>query len=71
MDTSPGFKAGIMSGDRIVRIDGKSTEKMTSADAVKVLRGDPGTEVKLPSSALLQIRPKNSSWPVKSSTSIW
>jgi carboxyl-terminal processing protease len=47
MDTSPGFKAGIMSGDRIVRIDGKSTEKMTSADAVKVLRGDPGTEVKL------------------------
>jgi carboxyl-terminal processing protease len=47
MDTSPGFRAGIMSGDRITRIDGKSTEKMNSADAVKVLRGDPGTQVKL------------------------
>jgi carboxyl-terminal processing protease len=47
MDTSPGFKAGIMSGDRIIRIDGRSTERMTSADAVKILRGDPGTEVRL------------------------
>lgn len=47
MDTSPGFRAGIMSGDRIIRIDGKSTEKMTSADAVKILRGDPGTHVKM------------------------
>lgn len=47
MDTSPGFRAGIMSGDRIIRIDGKSTEKMNSADAVKILRGDPGTHVKM------------------------
>src|SRR5215469_6580338 len=47
MDTSPGFKAGIMSGDRIIKIDGKSTEKMGLPDAVKTLRGDPGTEVKL------------------------
>src|SRR5215470_13609815 len=47
MDDSPGFKAGILSGDRIVRIDGKSTEKMTLQDAVKSLRGDPGTEVRL------------------------
>src|SRR5262249_27468250 len=47
MDESPGFKAGIMSGDRIIRIDGKSTEKMGLQDAVKILRGDPGTEVKI------------------------
>ena len=47
MDDSPGFKAGILSGDRIIRIDGKSTEKMSLADAVKTLRGDPGTEVRL------------------------
>ena len=58
MDESPGFKAGIMSGDRIIRIDGKSTEKMSLQDAVKSLRGDPGTEVKItvfrPSSSQLE-----------------
>ena len=47
MEDSPGFKAGIMSGDRIVKIDGKSTEKMSLPDAVKQLRGEPGTEVKI------------------------
>ncbi len=47
MDDSPGFKAGILSGDRIIRIDGKSTEKMSLQDAVKTLRGEPGTEIRL------------------------
>ncbi len=47
MEDSPGFKAGILTGDRIVRIDGKSTEKMSLQDAVKNLRGEPGTEVQL------------------------
>lgn len=45
MDDSPGFKAGILSGDRIVKIDGKSTEKLSLQDAVKFLRGEPGTSV--------------------------
>jgi carboxyl-terminal processing protease len=45
MEDSPGFNAGILSGDRIVKIDGKSTEKMSTQDAVKILRGDPGTTV--------------------------
>jgi carboxyl-terminal processing protease len=47
IEDTPGFKAGILSGDRIVKIDGKSTEKMSLQDAVKNLRGDPGTEVSL------------------------
>jgi carboxyl-terminal processing protease len=47
MDTSPAFKAGVRSGDRIIRIEGKSTEKMTSQDAVKVLRGEPGSQVQI------------------------
>jgi len=47
IEDTPGFKAGILSGDRIVKIDGKSTEKMTLQDAVKSLRGEPGTEVSL------------------------
>jgi carboxyl-terminal processing protease len=47
MDESPGFKAGILSGDRIVKIDGRSTERMDADDAKKYLRGEPGTMVKL------------------------
>lgn len=45
MEDTPGFKAGILSGDRIVKIDGRSTENLGLQDAVKKLRGDPGTEV--------------------------
>jgi carboxyl-terminal processing protease len=47
MEDTPGFKAGILSGDRILKIDGKSAENMTLADAVKLLRGDPDTPVSL------------------------
>jgi len=47
MEDTPGFKAGILTGDRILRIDGKSTEKLSMQDAVKSLRGEPGTAVKL------------------------
>jgi carboxyl-terminal processing protease len=47
MDDSPGFRAGIMTGDRIVRIDGKSTDRMSLQEAVKTLRGEPGTEVRI------------------------
>ncbi len=45
LEDTPGFRAGIMTGDRIIRIDGKSTESMSLPDAVKNLRGDPDTEV--------------------------
>jgi len=47
MEDTPGFKAGILSGDRIIKIDGKSTEKMGVQDAVKILRGEPDTSVKI------------------------
>lgn len=47
MDESPGFKAGILSGDRIIKIDGRSTERMSVDDAKKHLRGESGTSVKL------------------------
>ena len=47
MEDTPGFKAGILTGDRIVKIDGKSTEKLGLNDAVKRLRGAPDTEVTL------------------------
>jgi carboxyl-terminal processing protease len=45
MEDTPGFKAGILSGDRILKIDGRSTEKLSMQDAVKKLRGEPGSKV--------------------------
>ena len=45
MEDTPGYKAGILPGDRIVKIDGKSAENLSLQDAVKLLRGDPGTDV--------------------------
>ena len=49
MDDSPGFRAGILSGDRIVKVDGQGVETMPLGDrlesAVKLLRGNPGTKV--------------------------
>lgn len=47
MEGSPGFRAGILSGDRIVRIGNESTGEMTLEEAVRRLRGPPGTEVTL------------------------
>jgi len=47
MEDTPGFRAGILTGDRIVKIDGKSTDKMSLGDAVKRLRGLPDTDVSL------------------------
>ncbi|MGB9601982.1 MAG: S41 family peptidase, partial [Limisphaerales bacterium] len=47
MEDTPGFKAGILPGDRIIKIDGRSTEKMSLQEAVKRLRGKPGTDVTL------------------------
>ena len=47
MEDTPGFKAGILTGDRIVKIDGRSTEKLGLNDAVKRMRGAPDTEVTL------------------------
>ena len=54
MDDTPGFRAGVLSGDRIVKINGKSTEKIGLQDAVQTLRGEPGTEV-----SLTILRPSN------------
>jgi len=47
IEGTPAERAGIRGGDRIARIEGKSTDGFTTEDAVKLLRGAPGTNVKL------------------------
>ena len=47
IEDTPGAKAGILSGDMIVEIDGKPTEPMTMQDVLKNLRGEVGTPVTL------------------------
>lgn len=42
---TPAYRAGILPEDRIVKIEGKSTQGITSDEAVKQLRGTPGTKV--------------------------
>jgi carboxyl-terminal processing protease len=47
MEDTPAAKAGIVSGDQILRINGTSTERMDLQDAINVLRGPAGAKVTL------------------------
>lgn len=47
MEDTPGFRAGIMPGDQILRINGSTTEKMSLQEALELLRGEPGQKVTL------------------------
>ncbi|MBN1268402.1 MAG: S41 family peptidase [Kiritimatiellae bacterium] len=45
MEDTPGFHAGLLAGDKIIEIDGESTEGLALTEAVKKLRGVPGSKV--------------------------
>ena len=47
IDDTPAYRAGLESGDLIIRLDDKSVKGMTLNDAVKIMRGEPGTDIKL------------------------
>lgn len=45
IDDTPAYKAGILAGDKIVKINGESTKDMSIFDAVKKMRGPKDTSV--------------------------
>lgn len=47
IDDTPAQKAGIKSGDLIIRLDNKPVKGMTLDEAVKLMRGRPGTKITL------------------------
>ncbi|OIO03894.1 MAG: hypothetical protein COX65_07020 [Elusimicrobia bacterium CG_4_10_14_0_2_um_filter_56_8] len=47
LPNTPAWKAGVMPGDKIIKIEGVTTKDLIIDDAVKKLRGKPGTKVKI------------------------
>ncbi len=45
IEGTPAYRAGLRAGDRIIKIEGKSTRGIKLQKAVKLLRGKPGTKV--------------------------
>ncbi len=54
MEGTPGFRAGLLPGDQIIKIDGQPTDRYDQNDAVNLLRGEPGTKI-----TLTILRPSN------------
>ncbi|MDX2132735.1 MAG: S41 family peptidase [Planctomycetota bacterium] len=47
LEDSPAFRAGLMAEDRVVEIDGKSTQGLSVDECIDLLLGEPGTSVVL------------------------
>lgn len=59
IEDTPAWRAGILPGDRIIKINGESTRDMTVQDAVKRLRGQKGTKVTITVERVGWGEPKN------------
>ncbi len=58
IEDTPAERSGVKSGDYIVKINDQSTRGMTTTDAVKIMRGKPGTPI------TLTLSRKDSSQPI-------
>lgn len=59
IEDSPAFRAGILRGDKIIKIEGKSAENLTPTEAVQQLRGKPGSNVTITIARSSLPRPKD------------
>ena len=47
IDDTPAMRAGILAGDMIIKVDDKDLKDVPINDAVKLMRGEPGTSVEV------------------------
>ncbi|MFC1664468.1 S41 family peptidase [Pseudomonadota bacterium] len=47
IDDTPAAESGVLSGDLIIKLDNKQVKGMSLSDAVKLMRGKPGTDITL------------------------
>ena len=47
IDDTPALRAGVMAGDLVIRLDDTPVKGMSLNDAVKMMRGEPGTDITL------------------------
>jgi carboxyl-terminal processing protease len=47
IDGSPAFRAGVLAGDAIVKVNGESIDNLRLEDVIKKIAGEPGTSVTL------------------------
>ena len=59
IEDTPAARVGLQAGDRIIRIESESTKNMNVMDAVKRLRGEPGTKVTITVVRESQRQPKD------------
>ncbi len=45
IDDTPAQRAGVQAGDLVIRLDDTPVKGMTLGDAVKIMRGEPGTDI--------------------------
>jgi carboxyl-terminal processing protease len=68
LPNTPAFRAEMMPGDKIVKIEGESTKDLVIDEAIKKLRGKPGTQVKI--TIAREPEDKNGEWINKDITLI-
>jgi len=44
---TPAYRAGIQAGDKIIKIDGQLIKDLSTTDAIKMMRGDAGSQINL------------------------
>ena len=66
LPNTPAWRAQMLPGDKIIKIEGVSTKDLIIDDAIKKLRGKPGTQVKITTAR--EPEDKNSDWVQKDLT---